>query len=251
MQNVSRSLHTLWIIFKHEFSLFFVSPLVYLVGAFWLFVAGGFFARSLVIFNQGLAEPTMQWMLQPMVFLMIFVAPLLTMRMVAEEMRTGTHELLLTAPVRDWEVVVGKWLGVWAVFTLFMLVTLPYPFLLVWRGSPEQGLIITGYLALWLMSGATFAIGVFTSSLTQYQLIAGVMSVVILLFLWLSGSITSGVISNQVISTIMEEISLITHYNSLIDRALIRPIDLAYFIGMMAVFLFLATQVLNSRRWRS
>lgn len=250
MQSIGRSLHTMWTIFKHEFSLFFISPIVYLIGAVWLLLAGFFFAFSLMNFNQGFAEPSMQNMLQPMVFLMVFIAPALTMRLVSEETRTGTHELLLTSPIRDWEVIVGKFLGVWAVFTVFVLITLLYPLLLIWRGSPETGLIISGYLGLWLLSGATLAIGVFSSSLTQYQPVAFMVSMGVLLFLWLADA-AAQLITNNVVGQVLSEFSLTAHYRSLVQRALIDPVDIAYFIGIMTMMLFLATQILSSRRWRA
>lgn len=247
MQAIGRSFGNLWVIFKHEFRLYFVSPIVYLIGAVWFLFASGFFFLSLLQFNQG-GEPNMSGMHQPMVFLMIFIAPALTMRLLSEEVRTGTHELLFTAPVRDWEIIVGKWLGVWGVFTIFILFTLIYPLLLVWRGSPEPSLILSGYLGLWLLSGTTLAIGVFTSSLTQYQLVSFMISLGVLLFLWLSNAVTS-FISNFAVNEILSEISLTSHYQSLVQRALIDPLDIAYFVGLIAIFLFLASQVLSSRRW--
>jgi ABC-2 type transport system permease protein len=250
MRGIGRSLHTLWTIFKHEFALFFVSPIVYLVGAIWLLLAGFFFVIPLGDINQGFAEPSMQYMLQPMVFLMLFVAPALTMRLVSEEVRAGTHELLLTSPIRDWEVIVGKWLGVWAVFTVFILITLLYPFLLVWRGSPEQGLIITGYLGLWLLSGATFAIGILASSLTQYQPVAFMIGMGFLIFFWLSDAVPR-LVTNNFMADVLGQLSLTAHYRNMVQRALLDPVDIAYFVGLTAIFLFLAAQILSTRRWRA
>ena len=108
MSDFNRSIHTLWTIFKHEFSLYWISPIAYLVGGAWLFLSGFFFSRSVDAFNQGglgfgSLEPSMSYTLSPMAFLLMFLAPALTMRLVSDEIRSGTHELLLTAPVRDWE----------------------------------------------------------------------------------------------------------------------------------------------------
>src|SRR5687768_6346342 len=123
MEGVSRSLHTLWTIMKHEFSMYWISPIAYAIGALWIFFSSAFFAGSLGQSNQsggctafGGLEPSMRYVLQPMSFLLMFLAPALTMRLVADEIRSGTHELLLTSPVRDWEIIVGKWLGVVGVF---------------------------------------------------------------------------------------------------------------------------------------
>jgi ABC-2 type transport system permease protein len=248
MQGIGRSLRAVWVILKHDFNLYFQSPIVYLIGAVWLFLAGGFFSLSLSYINQGVMEPSIQSMLDPMVFLMIFIAPALTMRLVSEELRAGTHELLFTAPVRDWEVIVGKWLAVWAVFSIFILLTAPMPFILVMRGNPDQGLILTGYLGLWLMGGATLAIGVLASSLTQYQLIAFMISLGTFVFLWVAQGVTQ-FINNETLLDVFSEISFIPHYQNLIDRAIIDPVDIAYFVGMIAIALFLATQMLSTRRW--
>lgn len=248
MPEIARSLRTLWLIFKHEFNLYFVSPIVYLIGAVWLFLAGGFFSLSLVTMNEGFAEPSMIGMLSPMVFLMIFIAPALTMRLISEELRTGTHELLFTAPVRDWEIVLGKWLAVWAVFTVFILATAAQPAILLLRGNPDPGLILTGYLGLWLMGGATLAIGVLASATTQYQLVSFMITMGILIVLWLAQVVTR-VFNNMTINDILREISITSHFQNMVNRALINPLDIAYFIGLIVIALFLATQALSTRRW--
>jgi ABC-2 type transport system permease protein len=248
MQSIGRSLRAVWVILKHDFNLYFQSPIVYLIGAVWLFLAGGFFSLALSAMNQGALEPSLQPMLDPMVFLMIFIAPALTMRLVSEELRAGTHELLFTAPVRDWEIIVGKWLAVWAVFTIFILLTAPMPFILVMRGNPDQGLILTGYLGLWLMGGATLAIGVLASSLTQYQLIAFMISLGAFVFLWVAQGVTQ-LINSELLLDVFSEISFIPHYQNLVSRAIIDPVDITYFVGMIAIALFLATQMLSTRRW--
>jgi ABC-2 type transport system permease protein len=246
---MNRSLRTLWIIFKHEFRLYFVSPLVYLIGAVWLFLAGGFFSLGLYFnINPGLSEPSMIDMFGPMVFLMIFIAPGLTMRLVSDELRAGTHELLFTAPIRDWEIILAKWLAVWAVFSVFILATVIFPAILVLRGNPDVGLILTSYLGLWLMAGTTLACGVFASTLTQYQPVAFMIGLGITLFLWVSQAI-SNLFTSTILSEAFIEIGLNNHYQNLISRAIIDPVDIAYFIGLSAIFLFLSTQILTTRRW--
>ncbi len=257
MEGVGRSLHTLWTIFKHEFGLYWISPIAYLVGAAWLFLSGFFFSRSLGAFNSGGfgfgggPEPSMIYTLAPMAFLIMFMAPALTMRLVSDEIRSGTHELLLTSPVRDWEIIVGKWLGVWGVFTVFILITLLYPLLLAWRGSPDQGMMITGYLGYWLWAGAVLAIGVLASALTQYQLVAFMIGEAIALALFLADGAAS-LITQPTVGEILSELTLSAHYQrTLLSRGLIDPVDIAYFVGLMAISLFLATQVLSMRRWRA
>lgn len=251
MQSVGRSFHNLWTIFRTEFNLYFISPIVYFVGAVWLFFFGVFFVPALSAFNQGQAEPTMSYTLNTMAFLVMFIMPALTMRLVSEEIRQGTHELLFTMPVHDWEIIVGKWLAVWGVMTVFMLVSLVYPLLLFWRGSPEPGIVVTGYLCYWLWNGAVAAIGVLASALTQYQLVAFIVGEGIALFLFLANSFSSSLINNSTVNEILSALTLGSHQENMLSRGLIDPVDLMYFVGVMAIFLFLATQLLGTRRWRA
>lgn len=259
MGEFNRSLHTLWTIFKHEFALYWLSPVAYFVGAIWLLFSGFFFSRSLGAFNQtgggmfgfGGLEPSMEYTLAPIVFLMMFLAPALTMRLVSDEIRSGTHELLLTSPVRDWEVIVGKWLGVWGAFSVFIVISLIYPLILIWRGTPDVTSIVLGYLGYWLWAGAALAIGVLASALTQYQLVAFLIGMGALLFLFLADA-ASTLITNPLVGDVMNQLTLSAHYqDTMLSQGLLRAIDLAYFLGLIAVCLFLATQILNSRRWRA
>ncbi|MBN1309770.1 MAG: ABC transporter permease subunit [Anaerolineae bacterium] len=251
MHSVGRSFHNLWTVFRVEFTLFFVSPIVYFVGGVWLLFFGVFFLISLAAFNQGY-EPTMAYMLNTMAFLVMFIVPALTMRLVAEEVRQGTHELLLTAPVRDWEVIVGKWLAVWGVMTVFILVSFVYPLFLILRGNPDLGLMASGYLVFWLWNGAVLAVGVLASSLTQYQLVAFIVGEGISLLLFLANALSSSsLIKSELVNNVLSALTLSSHQTSMLDRGLIDPVDITYFVGLMAVFLFLATQMLGTRRWRA
>jgi ABC-2 type transport system permease protein len=254
MESVGRSLRNMWIIAKQEFSLFFSSPLVYFLGAGWLFFAGLFFIPWLGLFNQGY-ELSVNGMLQTLAFLAIFMAPALTMRMVSEEIRTGTHELLFTSPVRDWEIITGKWLGAWGVMIAFTLLTLVYPLYLFTLGSPDPGQIISAYIGFLLLWGMVLALGMLTSSLTQYQLVSFIIGFVTLIVLWVAGSFVNAVytlIPSQILQTVMQEVTIQAHlHDTMLGRGIIRPVDIAYFVGLIAIFLFLATQVLGSRRWRA
>ena len=257
MNDAMRSIRTVFTIAGQEFNLYWQSPIAYVVGAAWLLVSGLFFSITLSQLNQGggqlgfAPEPDLVGVLESMAFLLMFISPALTMRLVSDEIRSGTHELLMTAPVRDWEVIVGKWLGAWGVFTVFILIMLVYPFILVWRGSPEQGQLITGYLGLWLWTGTITAIGVLASSITQYQLVAFMIGEAVALGLFLANA-AGNLIRQPLINEILNELTFREHlYTSLIERALIDPVDIAYFVGLIAISLFLATQILSMRRWRA
>lgn len=266
MEGITRSLHTVWTIAKEEFNLYWVSPIAYLVGAVWLFFSGLFFALLLQDLNQGgmfgAAAPEMRGVLSNMAFLIVFLAPALTMRLVADEIRSGTHELLMTAPVRDWEIILGKWLGVWGVFTVFILISLLYPAVLIWRGSPDVALLITSYLGYWLWAGTVLAVGVLASAVTQFQLVAFILGLFGTLILFLAGifadivsQLVTAVAPNSPASAVSEvfyQLSVRTHYfDTMLQRGLIEWVDIAYFAGVIAICLFVATQMLSSRRWRA
>src|SRR5918912_272449 len=158
---------------RRELGALFVSPIAYVVAAAFLALSGYLFSILLITSSQA----TMTSLFQNVSFILLFVAPLLTMRLLADEQKQGTLELLLTAPVRDWEVVLGKFLAALALFGTILLCTLYYP-LLIWRfgGNPDPGPILTGYLGMLLLAGAMFAIGTLASSLTENQIVAAVLA---------------------------------------------------------------------------
>jgi ABC-2 type transport system permease protein len=252
----------LWTVFKHEFALYFISPIFYLVGGVYLFFAGLFFTALLVSFNQGLffEEPALGGVLQTMVFLTMFFASAITMRVIADENRQGTMELLLTAPVRDWEIVVGKFLAAWAVVSVLIIIMLVYPFILTARSNADQGVMMSGYLGLWLLSGMMMGVGVLASSLTQYQLLAFFISLVTLLIQWVAwfladlveqlfaGVQATGVTVAGIVSQVLDHLTTPEHYSRMLT-GLINWSDIAYFVGLTALCLFLATQRLQMRRW--
>lgn len=252
MEGVQRSLSTIWVVAKQEFSLFVISPIIYFVTAVWLFLAGLFFAITLFQVNQGAGEPSMSNSLDTMVFLLVFLAPAFTMRSISEELRSGTHELLVTSPVQEWEIVVGKWVGIMLVFIAFIFIPmLIYPLILVWRGNPDPTLLITGYGSLLLSAGATISIGLLASALTQYQIVSYLVSVTVMIFMLIAEGVGNNLINNQLVGDIFSELTLTGHYRSLLQRPLIDPVDLAYFIGIIIICLFVASQILTSRRLTS
>ncbi len=234
--------HT-WAIARREVGAFFVSPIAYVVTAAFLFILGILFERILFYSR----EATLRYLFQNLVFLLIFVAPLLSMRLLAEEQRSGTLELLLTSPVRDWEVVVGKFLAALALFVMMLAPTLLYPLILLAFGNPDMGPILSGYLGVLLAGSSMLAIGVFTSSLSQNQIVAGVLGIVLLLFLWLAGVFAEAF--GAPISTFLSNLSLMTHFPDF-AKGVIDSKDVVYYLSVTAAGLFLATRSLEARRWR-
>ena len=170
-----------WTITWRELKSYFASPLAYILSAVFLFITGYFFAGILLQSRQA----SMRDSLQTITFLFLLLSPAMTMRLLAEEQRMGTLELLLTSPLHDWQVVVGKFLGnlIWFII-MVILPMLTYVVILIRYGSPDYGPLVTGYLGLILLGAACFSIGLLTSSLTQNQVVAAALSMVILIFLW-------------------------------------------------------------------
>jgi ABC-2 type transport system permease protein len=161
------------IITRRELTAFFVSTIAYIVGAAFLFITGLFFFFTVSL--SGVA--TLSQVFSVISTVLLFIAPVLTMRLLAEEARLGTLELLLTAPVRDWEVVLGKFLAAFIFFLVMLLPTLYYLFVLTRFGSPDLPVTLSGYLGIILLGAMLLSIGILTSALSTNQIIAAVMGV--------------------------------------------------------------------------
>lgn len=233
------------IIARKELNTFFGSPVAYVVTAFFLLVMGYFFYLITVLSRQA----ALRDVFGNMSVILLLVMPFLTMRLLAEEERMGTIELLLTSPVRDWEVVVGKFVGA-LVFFLFMLaLTLLYPLLLSRLGSPDWGPIGSGYLGVLLYGAAALAIGVFASSVSQNQIVAGFLSFAILIIMFLLDAAGRAVSGGGWLSNLLQNLSLQAHFDDFI-RGIVDTAHIAYYLALVAFFLFLATRIVEARRWR-
>mgnify|MGYP001103619741 CR=1 FL=1 len=233
----------IWTIGRREVGAYFVSPIAYVVTAAFLFIMGILFERILFYSRQA----TLRYLFQNLGFLLIFVAPLLSMRLLAEEQRSGTLELLLTSPVRDWEVVLGKFVAALALFAVMLALTLLYLLILLIFGNPDMGPILSGYLGVLLMGGSMLAMGVFASSLSENQIVAGVVGIVMLLFLWLTGALAEAF--GPPISTFLSNLSLAAHFPDFV-KGVIDTKDVVYYLSVTAAGLFLATRSLEARRWK-
>src|SRR5437868_317619 len=171
-----------------EMRSYFVSPVAYIIVAFWL-VATGFFLYASVTLGQ---EASLRNVFGVVIILLLLVTPALTMRLISEESRTGTLELLLTAPVKDWAVVLGKFLGALGLFAAMMLLTLFYPLLLIlYKGNPDWGPIWSGYLGLLLVGMLFISVGLFSSALTSNQMVSAVIAFVLLLLLFVISQLST------------------------------------------------------------
>lgn len=230
-------------IVKRELQAYFTSPIAYVVVAAFLVLTG--YIYSVILYQSRLA--VLYFILHEMILILLFVAPVLTMRLLAEEQRVGTIELLLTLPVRDWEVVVGKFLASLTLLAVMLAFTLHYPLILEFFGNPERGPILAGYMGLLLFGGALFSIGLFTSSLTENQIVAAVLAVGLNLLLWFSGAL--GDFTSPPLSVFFSYLSLAYHYPDFAE-GVIDTKDVIYYLSVIVVGLFLATRVLGMRRRR-
>ncbi|MBZ0306809.1 MAG: ABC transporter permease [Anaerolineae bacterium] len=254
-------MRSVWVIFKRELAQYFVSPIAYLVAFAILVLISLSFNSDLEQRVLNAQRPSGTVALTAFAFFMVFFAPLLTMRLLAEEAREGTLELMFTLPVRDSEIVLGKFLGAWFYYTVILALTLVYPLIVLMlttfsdallHSEMDIGPVIAGYLGIWLFGGATLAVGLFFSALTENQIIAGFLSMATLFILWLgdlAGLLPSSTISTE-LARALRVISLQAHYSTSFVIGVIRLEDVAFYMGIMAVMLYATIQILESRRWR-
>ncbi|HJU28430.1 MAG TPA: ABC transporter permease subunit, partial [Candidatus Binataceae bacterium] len=186
-------------------------------------------------------------LLHDLSIVLVIVMPALTMRVFAEEKRTGTYELLLTAPVRTGEIVAGKFIAT-AVFTLIMVaLAWIFPIILMIFGNPEVGVMFAGYVALALLALSFAAVGLFTSSLTQNQIIAAISSFGLLILLYvISWPAEAG---GGVVWSLLKYLSLPEHFSTMV-RGVVETADIVFFLSVILLALFLTQRSVESARWR-
>jgi ABC-2 type transport system permease protein len=228
---------------RRELSASFNSPVAYIVVIVFLLIAGYFFYTQLFIGGQ--AELRDFFALAPLLF--VFFAPALTMRLLAEERRTKTFELLITLPLTDWEVVLGKFLGALGLLGTAVLLTLTYPATVSLLGDLDNGAVIGGYLGLLLMGAAYLSIGTMASAWSRNQVVAFIVALGIGFALFVADKIVPVV--PRAIAPIVQYVGLGAHFEN-IARGVIDTRDVIYYLSLIGVCLFLAVQSLGSRQWR-
>jgi len=229
-------------IFRREIRSYFNSPVAYVVIVVFLAIIGWFFTSSLFLMN--VASLRTMFELVPWVFL--FFVPAITMRLLAEEKKSGTLELLTTKPVHDAEIVIGKFLAAWALLAAALLPTLLYLVTIMFLGSVDIGPVITGYLGLLLMGAVYIGIGLFASSITENQIVAFIVSFLIILALFMLDKILMYV-PEGIVSTV-EFLGIDYHYSN-IARGVIDSRNIIYFGSLLGFSLLLATVSLERRKW--
>lgn len=236
---------------RREIRSYLVSPLAYLVVAAFLYLTGRYFLLTLTWMVEYREVPTMRYTVEFMILVFVFAAPLLTMRLLAQEKSTGTLELILTSPVQDWELVLGKFLAGLALYLMMIVPTLAYPLTMEVFGNPDWGPVWSGYLGLLMLGGVLLAVGLFTSALTESQVVAAVLGMAGNLLLWFYiGAAAASPDVNPRMAGLLRILDLGEHLQTFVSGAMDTR-DIVYCVSLMAFFLFGTTRVLEVRRWRA
>ncbi len=231
-------------IYKRELRAYFNSPVAYVVIVVFLAIIGWFFSSNLFLSNVASMYIIFDSFLVKILF-MVF-APAITMRLLAEEKKSGTLELLTTKPLRDAEIVLGKFLAAWTLLATTLLPTLIYLFTVLSLGNLDIGPVLTGYLGLVLLGGVYIAIGVLASSLTENQIIAFIVGFLVVIAFFMLDKVI--MYAPESFSSVLEFISTDYHYSS-IARGVIDSRNLIYFGSVIGFTLLLTTVSLERRKW--
>lgn len=235
---------------KRELGAYFTSPVAYvfiviflLLAGFFTFFVGRFFDRG----EASLVRPFFDW--HPWFYL--FLVPAVGMRLWAEERRVGTIELLLTMPITAWQAIVGKFLASWLFLGVALVLTFPVVITVNYLGSPDNGVIFTGYVGSWMMAGAYLAIASLTSSLTRNQVVSFILSVMACLFLILCGfgpviEMLEGIASRGLVEFVAA-FSFITHFDGF-QKGVIDSRDVIFFLSVIGFSLFGTSVILRGHR---
>ena len=244
-------MRNLFAIAKREIQSYLVSPIAYLVIAAFLLIVGLYFWLVLGWMVQYGESPTMRYTIEFMVIVFVFAAPFLTMRLLAQERRLGTLELVLTSPVREWELVLGKFCAALVLYLMMVVPTLLHPLILELFGNPDWGPIWSGYLGLLLFGAVLLAVGLLASALTENQIVAAVLGVVGNLMLWFFvGAPTHNPNISPRVASVLRMLDLREHLQTFISGALDTR-DIVYCLSVTAFLLFVTIRVLEVRRWRA
>ena len=246
---------------QKELKAYFASPIAYIVIGFFVLLFGFFFYTLLLLFNQqsmrmagfdgGPAQNVNESMIRPLFLnasvILLFVLPMITMRTYSEEKRSGTMELLLTAPLTDFQIIMGKFVGAMALFAAMLAVTFVHMATLFYFGDPEWVPIATAYLGMLLMGGCFISVGLLISSLTKNQIVAGMITFAVFLLLWVINWV--GSFTGPTTQQVLDYLSITNHLDDF-TRGIVDSKHLVYYLSFIAFGLFLTARSVDSERWR-
>jgi len=250
------------VIFKKELKSYFASPIAYLLLAIFAVIFGFFFYSATRFFvlqgmqmqmmGRGMPMDVNEYVIRPLLtnasVIGLFLIPMITMRLYAEEKRSGTIELLMTSPVRDLEIVLGKWLAAVVLYFSILLISGINIGILYAFGRPDWKPILVGYLGLLLQGGCLLAIGIFISTTTKNQIIAGGATFAVCLMLWVLDWVSAYDQSSW--AKVVSYLSVVTHFEPF-SKGVIDTKDVIFYLSMIFFGLFLTVRSVESLRWRS
>jgi gliding motility-associated transport system permease protein len=230
------------IIFRKELRSYFNSAVAYVVIVVFLAIVGWVYTSSMFLINVASLRMMFEWI--PLVFL--FVVPAITMRLLAEEKKAGTIELLTTKPLHDWEIVVGKFFAAWMLIAIALLPTFIYYITIAFLGDIDNGPVIGGYIGLLLTAGVYVAVGLLASSLTENQIVAFIIGLLLMVVLFLMDKML--IFVPEFMTNVIEYLGIDYHYSS-IARGVIDTRDVVYFLSILGFSLYLSVVSLERRKW--
>jgi ABC-2 type transport system permease protein len=230
-------------IMRRELSSFFLSPIAYVILAVYILIYGIFYNGVFVAYG----VTNLQFSMSNLLIVFIFLMPLLTMRSLSEERKMGTEELLMTSPITTSQIVLGKFFALLISLLIMLGVSLIHLVIAISFGMPDMGPIISSYVGL-LLAGAVFiSIGLFASSLSDNQIVSGLVGFGILLFFWLIEILGNSL--GGKLGEIINNLALLKHYEDF-NKGVIDTGNLVFYLSILGVFLFLTIRRVESRRWR-
>ncbi len=229
-------------VFKKEMKTYFNSPIAYIIIAAFLLIAGWFFSAALFLVNEASLRNVMG--VVPVIF--IFFIPAITMRLISEEKKIGTIEIMLTMPLKESEVILGKFLASLALLLIALVFTMLYVITISILGNPDPGPVWGTYIGLLLMGGAYIAIGIYASSVTENQIVSFIVAFLIIFVFFMLDKVLFFV--PAYLAGILEYLSIDFHFNN-IARGVVDSRDVIYYLSIIVFSLAMATQALTRRNW--
>ena len=245
---------------EKELRSYFASPIAYIIIGLFSLLFGWFFFVYLSVFVQrssqmmfgggggaNINEHMIRGVFLNSAVIVLFVMPMITMRTYSEEKRSGTIELLLTSPVTDFQIIMGKFLGALALYASMLFVTMLYMAILFVYSTPEWRPILSGYLGLLLMGGCFLSVGLFISSVTKNQIVAGFLTFAVFLMLWVINWMADQ--SGPVMGAVLKYLSITDHFDDF-ARGIIDTKHVIYYLTFITFGLFLTAKSVDMERWR-
>jgi ABC-2 type transport system permease protein len=255
-------MRNVWTIYRRELKSYFASPIAYLLMVVFSLIFGYFFYVATAIFvSRGMESQMMgrsmpmdvnEWVIRPLLMnvsvIALFMIPMISMRLFAEEKRSGTIELLMTSPIRDAEILLGKWFAALTMFaTVLAISAINLSFLFAY-GKPDWRPILIGYLGLLLQGGALLSLGTLISTMTKNQIVAGGATFTVCLMLWILDWVSS--YETAVWAKVLSYLSVVTHYEPF-SKGVLDSRDIIFYLSVIFLGLFLTARSMESARWRA